>query len=109
MTKAGNRLIEAAKEVLAIAQGKSDPFSLHIPPEIEVKSIRKKLELSQEGFAAEFGFTINQIRDWEQFRTRPIQSDRAYLLLIDRNPEAMKRMITEVRDHTLETKTARYG
>ena len=33
--------------------------------EISVREIRKKLGLSQDDFAAEFGFTINQIRDWE--------------------------------------------
>ena len=36
------------------------------PAEIDVRGIRKRLELSQEDFAKEFGFTIHQIRDWEQ-------------------------------------------
>jgi putative transcriptional regulator len=87
MTKAGNRLLDAAREMAAIAKGELEPFSMHIPAEIDVRAIRRKLELSQDGFATIFGFTINQIRDWEQGRTRPIQSDRAYLLLIDRHPK----------------------
>jgi putative transcriptional regulator len=45
--------------------------------------------LSQDDFAAEFGFTINQIRDWEQRRTRPLGALRAYLMIIKRNPQAV--------------------
>jgi putative transcriptional regulator len=45
-----------------------------------------KLELSQDDFAAHFGFTVNQIRDWEQGRSRPIGGVRAYLMMIERDP-----------------------
>ena len=96
MTKAGKRLLDAAREMSAIAKGEAEPFSMHIPPEIDVKAIRRKVSLSQDGFASVFGFTVNQIRDWEQGRTRPIQSDRAYLLLIERHPSAVQQMLSEI-------------
>jgi putative transcriptional regulator len=97
MTKAGKRLLEAAREMNAIAKGEAEPLRMHIPAELDVKVIRRKLNLSQDAFASEFGFTINQIRDWEQNRTRPLQSDRAYLMLIDRHPGEMRRMLSEMR------------
>lgn len=42
--------------------------------------------MSQNDFAAFFGFTVNQIRDWEQGRSRPLGGVRAYLMMIDNNP-----------------------
>jgi hypothetical protein len=42
MTKSGKRLIEAAKEAVAIARGEKRPARLQVPPEIDVKAIRGK-------------------------------------------------------------------
>lgn len=89
MTKSGKRLIGAAREALAIARGEKKPARLHVPPEIDVRAIRVKLALSQDDFAAEFGFTTNQIRDWEQGRSRPLGGVRAYLMIIQRDPQAV--------------------
>src|ERR1700742_3200905 len=95
MTKAGRRLIDAAREAVAIARGDKKPARLHIPPEIDVLSIRSTLVLSQEDFAAEFGFTSNQIKDWEQGRSRPLGGVRAYLMIIERNPKMVLDMLRE--------------
>src|SRR3954471_7271230 len=80
--KAFDKIAAGLNEALKIARGNARPSKLYIPPEIDVRDIRKKLNLSQDDFAAEFGFTINQIRDWEQGRTRPLGGLRAYLMLI---------------------------
>ena len=42
------------------------------------------------------GFTINQIRDWEQGRAQPIGCVRAYLMLIDRDPKAIQGLLRKV-------------
>jgi putative transcriptional regulator len=93
MSKAGKRLIAAAREALAIARGEKKPARIHIPPEIDVRAIRLKLELSQDDFAAEFGFTTNQIKDWEQGRSRPLGGNRTYLMIIKRDPKAIKALL----------------
>ena len=85
--KAFDKIAEALTETLAIARGEAKPAKLHIPPEIDVRAIRNKLSLSQEEFASLFGFTVNQIKDWEQGRSRPLGGVRAYLMIIDRNPK----------------------
>jgi putative transcriptional regulator len=95
MTKSGKRLLEAAREAVAIARGEKKPAHLHIPPEIDVRGIRLKLELSQDDFAAEFGFTTNQIKDWEQGRSRPLGGVRAYLMIIQRDPETVSKILRE--------------
>ena len=97
MSKTGQRLIEAAKEAARIARGERKAARLHIPAEIDIRSVRQKFKLSQEDFASEFCFSVTQIRDWEQGRSRPIGGVRAYIMLIDQNGEAIRRLLNEAK------------
>ena len=87
--KAFDKIAAGLTEALEIARGNAKPTKLHVPAEIDVRGIRKGLGLSQDEFAQEFGFTIHQIRDWEQGRTRPLDGLRAYLMIIERNPKTV--------------------
>lgn len=89
MTKAFDQIMEGMTEALAIARGETQPYRLHVPQEINVPAIRAKAHMSQDRFASTFGFTIHQIRQWEQGRSRPLGALRAYLMLIDKNPRAV--------------------
>jgi putative transcriptional regulator len=97
MSVAGKRLIAAAQEALAIAKGEKQPGRLHVPADIDVKLVRKSLKLSQDDFAAEFGFSVNQIRDWEQGRSRPLGAARAYLMLIEAHPDSVRQMLNDIK------------
>jgi putative transcriptional regulator len=97
VSKAGKKLLSAVAEMRAIARGEAKPARVHVPPDVDVKSIRRKLDLSQESFATEFSFSLTQIRDWEQGRSRPLDNARAYLRLIDRRPEVVRGMLAEMR------------
>lgn len=96
MTTAGERLIAAAQEALNIAKGETKAARQFIPADIDVREIRAATKLTQDDFAAVFGFTVAQIRDWEQHRSRPLGGVRAYLLLIKSNPRAVMDMLREV-------------
>jgi putative transcriptional regulator len=87
------KIREGLDEALTIARGEAKPAKLYIPPEIDVRAIRTKLELSQENFATLYGFTVNQIRDWEQNRSRPLGGVRAYLLIIDRDAKSVLQLL----------------
>lgn len=106
MTKSGKRLIEAAREAVAIARGEKKPARLQVPPEIDVKAIRLKLNMSQEDFAAEFGFTTDQIKAWEQNRSRPQGGSRAYLLIIEKDPNAVMAILRKVAKSTASRRKA---
>jgi len=56
---------------------------------VNVKKLRERLGLTQEAFAATYRIPVGTLRDWEQCRKNPDAPARAYLLLIDRNPEAV--------------------
>lgn len=96
--KAFEKIMEGLNEALAVAKGEAKPAKLHVPPEIDVRAIRTKLSLSQDDFARAFGFTINQIKDWEQGRARPIGGVRAYLMIIDRAPKEVLKILRAAAD-----------
>jgi putative transcriptional regulator len=59
----------------------------------QVKIIRRALGISQEDFAARYHIPIGTLRDWEQGRVAPDQAARAYLTVIARNPEAVRKAL----------------
>src|SRR5947209_10518870 len=95
MSKLGKRLIASANEARAIARGNADPatYRVHVPPYVDVASIRKRSGLSQNAFAAKFGIAPATLKDWEQRRRDPEGPARALLLIIDREPEAVTRAL----------------
>lgn len=103
MSKAGERLLKSAREAAAIARGDAEPPRIHIPSEFDVRAIRSKLRLSQDDFASEFGFSVNQIRDWEQCRSRPLGGNRAYLLLIERKPALVRQALKQLMNEDFAT------
>jgi putative transcriptional regulator len=68
-------------------------YRVYIPPEIDVKAIRGRLGLTQQQFAARFGFNITTLRHWEQGRRVPEGPTRAYLMVIDREPKAVEKAL----------------
>jgi putative transcriptional regulator len=57
------------------------------------KVVRQALGLSQEEFAERFKIPVGTLRDWEQGRVQPDQAARAYLMVIARNPKAVRKAL----------------
>ena len=55
----------------------------NIPP---IRSLRRKLVLTQEEFAETYMIPIGTLRDWEQHRSEPDAPARAYLKVIAADP-----------------------
>ena len=91
-----NRILQGAKEALAFVKGEADPkdYRIHVPPEIDVAKLRRKLGLSQAEFSRRFGFNAASVKDWEQGRASPTGPIRAYLKVIEREPQAVERALT---------------
>ena len=95
--KAFDKIAEGLREAVAIAKGEAKPAALHVPAEIDVRGIRTKTGMSQESFASMFGFSVHQVRQWEQGRHRPLDAMRAYLLAIERDHEVIIRLLRDAR------------
>jgi putative transcriptional regulator len=60
-----------------------------------VKTLRRALGLTQEELAARYHLPLATVRDWEQGRTEPDQLARAYLTVIARDPEGVRRALQQ--------------
>jgi putative transcriptional regulator len=99
MSKAGSRIITAAEEALAFAEGRAGKgraakgYGVHTPEAIDIGALRQRLNLSQEAFAKSFGLPKRTIQDWEQGRRYPEGAARVLLKVIAHEPEAVKRAL----------------
>jgi putative transcriptional regulator len=81
--------IFTAEEILAAGRRIS-------PDEIEdVRTLRTRLGLSQEAFAARYGFSVDAIRQYESRRRRPTGPVRTLLRVIAREPDAVTRALAK--------------
>lgn len=67
---------------------KEDRVSPKIAEDVDVKSIRSKLGMTQQEFTS-FGFSLSAIRHWEAHRRMPEGPARVLLMVIARNPSVV--------------------
>jgi putative transcriptional regulator len=91
-TRLGREVVAGLKEAAAFSRGEiSLPVRLvNVPPAVDVRKIRAKGGLSQSEFAARYGFSHRTLQEWEQGRVQPDGATRAYLTVIERNPQAVE-------------------
>lgn len=94
MSKAAfDRIAAGLDDALAYAQGDAARARRVAPRPVDVKAIRQRLGLSQAEFAGRFGFPLKTLCKWEQGERRPSGAARVLLLVIDREPEAVRRAL----------------
>ena len=82
-------LMQGLKEVDQFLAGKTAGYRVTVPEEIDVKAIRQRLRMTQAGFSAAFGFSLDAVKHWEGGRRTPEASARAFLTVISKNPAAV--------------------
>ena len=89
---AGQEIIASLNEAVRWAKGGKVPVritTVHVP-EVNVRQVRRRLNLSQSEFATRFGFATASVRNWEQGRTQPDGPARILLAVISKHPEAVQ-------------------
>ena len=89
MKTAFEELMTGLDEVQAFLAGEGKGFKVHVPDEVDVKSIRNKLNMTQSRFSDTFGFSLDAIKHWEGGRRMPEAPARTLLTVIDKNPAAV--------------------
>jgi putative transcriptional regulator len=89
MTTMFEDMMTGLDEVDAFLAGDNAGYKVHLPAEVDVKAIRRKLNMTQSRFSALFGFSLDAIKHWEGGRRRPESSARAFLTVIARDPNAV--------------------
>jgi putative transcriptional regulator len=91
-TPLGRAIARGMEEAVAWARGELELRTrvIYVPKAVDVAAIREKSGLSQSQFAERYGFSPRTLQDWEQGRRQPDSAVRAYLTVIERNPEAVQ-------------------
>ena len=109
MTPAKWARLRAKTNDEVLAEARSDPTALPVEDRragglgpvgrvARVKRIRWALQMSQTEFADTFRIPLGTLRDWEQHRRDPDQAARAYLEVIAREPNAVRRALARARN-----------
>ena len=84
-----SEMMSGLKDVEAYLAGTRAGYRVHVPAEIDVKNIRKRLNMTQSRFSSTFGFSLDAVKHWEGGRRTPEASARAFLTVISRDPKAV--------------------
>jgi putative transcriptional regulator len=94
-------MTEEQRHAAALADPDAQPLSeedlVRMKRTPRAKIIRRALGLSQEDFAERYRIPIGTLRDWEQGRVEPDQAARAYLTVIARDPEGVRKALAPPR------------
>jgi putative transcriptional regulator len=89
-------------EVDELLAGNQDGYKVSVPAQIDVKTIRKRLHMTQARFSAAFGFSLDAVKHWEGGRRTPEASARALLTVIAKNPKAALHIHKKATPHRRE-------
>ncbi len=110
LAKVDSQRIDATSDAEIARQASEDPDTApvftpeellragrRVPPEAveDVRALRTRLGLSQEAFAARFGFSVDAIRQYESHRRVPTGPARTLLRVIAREPDAVTRALAD--------------
>jgi len=95
--------LQAMTDEQVTAAAMDDPDARPMTPEQRrraqrmprTKILRRALAMTQEEFATRYHIPLGTLRDWEQGRCEPDQPARAYLTVIARDPEGVKRALLQ--------------
>lgn len=89
MTDAFKSIKAGLMEALEHAEGRAPQTLIHRPRPVDVKGLRARVGMTQQQFAARFGFSTATLRHWERGDRQPHGPALVLLNVIDRNPGAV--------------------
>ena len=94
MTQAFQSIKQGLNEAISHARGYKRGVMVHQPQEVDVPGLRTRLGLTQEQFAARFGFSVATLRHWERGDRSPNGAALVLLNVIDKDPRAVMRALS---------------
>ena len=82
-------LLKSIKQAGEIKRGKLKPGRVFQYDPMNIKTLRKKLHLSQSQLALLIGVSVNTLQNWEQGRREPRGPAKALLQVASKHPEAV--------------------
>jgi len=82
-------LVASIREAGEIKAGRKAPSRVYEIKPPEIKTVREKLNVSQNQFALMIGVSVRTLQNWEQGRRKPEGPAKALLRIASRNPTAL--------------------
>ena len=89
MSNAFDQIKAGLDEAIDFAQGKKTDAVVHEYDDVDVKVLRKDLNMTQEVFAATLGISLGTLRHWERGDRHPSGPARVLLRAVRRSPKAI--------------------
>jgi putative transcriptional regulator len=83
------KLISSVKQAGKIRRGEMKASRVFDLKPMDIKAIRKRLDLSQSEFALMIGVSLSTLQNWEQGRRHPEGPAQALLRVAASNPKAV--------------------
>ncbi len=93
MATFGEELKQAMSEALAHAQGKDTGVIVNTIEAVDVRSIRSRMDVTQDVMAAFLGVSVSGYRKWEQGQREPSGAAKTLLRVMDKEPQAVLRAL----------------
>ena len=90
MGKTFESIARGLNEAIAHAKGKKVAVKTFKPEEVDVSKLRRRMGMTQEQFAARFGFSVATLRHWERGDRTPQGAALVLLNVINRAPDAVR-------------------
>ncbi len=84
-----DKLVASVKEAGKIRRGEMKASRVFDLKPTDIKTVRRKLNLSQSEFALMIGVSLSTLQNWEQGRRRPEGPAQALLKVAASNPKAV--------------------
>jgi len=94
--KIDHEIIDGMNKAIDYVRGKKTRTITHrieIPDNIDVRKIRKKLNLTRNKFAEKFGFSARTLQHWEQGDRQPHGPAKILLLILQSEPTVVERVL----------------
>ena len=89
MGKTFDSITRGLNEAISHAKGEKVAVKIFKPEEVDVSKLRRRMGMTQEQFAARFGFSVATLRHWERGDRTPQGAALVLLNVIKRAPDAV--------------------
>lgn len=89
MGKTFDSITRGLNEAVAHAKGKKVAVKTYKPEMVDVSALRQGMGMTQEQFAARFGFSVATLRHWERGDRTPQGASLVLLNVIKRAPDVV--------------------
>ena len=89
MKKVFDSIARGLNEAIAHANDEKVAVKIFKPEEVNVSELRRHMGMTQEQFAARFGFSVATLRHWERGDRTPKGASLVLLNVIKRAPDAV--------------------